>query len=168
MLTPKMELLIKKITHMWRRWGTPQNFFLAFIDELEKQIFIKNCWGRPIKNKIILICTNVPFLKKIKKYTCRDHNQNLNDMIYSSWDIEQNRLKLIILGHFLPLLPPLTTKKIKILKKWKKAPGGIIILHMCTINDNHTMYGSWGMEQDRQNFLRFWTPAVLSFYTCTP
>ena len=31
----------KKITHMSRRWGTPQNFFLAFIDELEKQIIIK-------------------------------------------------------------------------------------------------------------------------------
>ena len=28
---------------MWRRWDrdTPPNFFLAFIDELEKQIFIK-------------------------------------------------------------------------------------------------------------------------------
>ena len=26
---------------MWRRWGTPQNFFLAFIDELEKQIISK-------------------------------------------------------------------------------------------------------------------------------
>ena len=24
--------LIKKITHMWRRWGTPLNFFLAFIE----------------------------------------------------------------------------------------------------------------------------------------
>ena len=30
-----------KITHMWRRWGTTQNFFLAFTDELEKQIFTK-------------------------------------------------------------------------------------------------------------------------------
>ena len=30
-----------KITHMWRRWGKPQNFCLAFIDELEKQLFIK-------------------------------------------------------------------------------------------------------------------------------
>ena len=30
-----------KITYMWRRWDTPQNFFLAFIDELEKQIIIK-------------------------------------------------------------------------------------------------------------------------------
>ena len=26
---------------MWRRWGTPQNFFLAFIDELEKKKKIK-------------------------------------------------------------------------------------------------------------------------------
>ena len=26
---------------MLRRWGTPQNFCLAFIDELEKQLFIK-------------------------------------------------------------------------------------------------------------------------------
>ena len=25
---------------MWRRWGTPQNLFLEFIDELEKQIII--------------------------------------------------------------------------------------------------------------------------------
>ena len=41
-----------KITYMWRRWGTPQNLFLAFIDELEKQVIIKkNCWSGPIKNK---------------------------------------------------------------------------------------------------------------------
>ena len=26
---------------MGRRWGTPQNFFLAFIDEFEKQVIIK-------------------------------------------------------------------------------------------------------------------------------
>ena len=26
---------------MWRKWGTPQNLFLAFVDELEKQIIIK-------------------------------------------------------------------------------------------------------------------------------
>ena len=34
----------QKITHMGKRWGTPQNFFLAFIEELEKQIILKkNC-----------------------------------------------------------------------------------------------------------------------------
>ena len=32
---------ISKIRHMRRRWGTPQNFCLAFIDELKKQLLIK-------------------------------------------------------------------------------------------------------------------------------
>ena len=53
-------------------------------------------------------------------------------------------------------LSPLTTQKVKILKL-KKTPGDIIILHICTINDNHVMYGSWDMERDGQNFLSFWT-----------
>ena len=39
-------------------------------------------------------------------------------MIYSSWDIEQNILKLVILGHFLPFYP-LKTPKIKIFKNEK-------------------------------------------------
>ena len=52
---------------------------------------------------------------------------------------------------------PLTTRKIKILKKMKKQPGDIIILHTYTINDNNMMHGSWDMEHDRHNFLSFWT-----------
>ena len=28
---------------------------------------------------------------------------------------------------------------------------------MCTINDNHMMYGSWDMEHNKHNFLSFWT-----------
>ena len=35
------ETFFGKITHMCRRSGTPQNFCLAFIDELEKQLLIK-------------------------------------------------------------------------------------------------------------------------------
>ena len=59
------------------------------------------------KNKIILIFTMLHFLKKkIKKNTCRFHYQNFNDMIYNSCDIEQNILKLVILGHFLPPKTP--------------------------------------------------------------
>ena len=44
-------------------------------------------------------------------------------MIYSCWDIEQNRLKLVTLGHFLPFYPPhppLKLKEIKTKKKKKK------------------------------------------------
>ena len=42
------------------------------------------------------------FLKKWSKTPVNVIIKNLHDMIYSSWDIEQSRLKLIILGHFVP------------------------------------------------------------------
>ena len=37
----------------------------------------------------------------------------------------------------------------------KKMPGDIIHLQMCTINEDHMVYGSRDMEHDRQNFLSF-------------
>ena len=42
-------------------------------------------------------------------------------------------------------------------EKLKKPPGDIIILRMCTINDNHMIFGSWDIKCDRQIFLSFWT-----------
>ena len=45
--------------------------------------------------------------------------KNLNDIIYSSSNIERDRLKFVISGHFVPFYP-LKTLKTKILKKWKK------------------------------------------------
>ena len=52
-------------SHMWRRWGTPQNFSLAFIDELEKQIIIKKTVevGQQKQNNFNIY--NVAFFKKI-------------------------------------------------------------------------------------------------------
>ena len=70
----------------------------------------------------------------------------------------------VILDCFLTFYPPLKTQKIKILKKQKKKPGYIIILHLCTVNDNYMMYGSWDMECGRQNFWSFWT-IFLPFYS---
>ena len=43
----------------------------------------------------------------------------------------------VILGHFLPFKLP-ENQNFKI----KKTPRDIMILHICTINDNHMMYGS--------------------------
>ena len=60
-----------------------------------------------------------------------------------------------------------TTQRIKILKKWekKKNATGIIILHKCTINDKHMIYGSWDINCNKQiffvilgNFLLFQSP----------
>ena len=122
-------------------------------------------------------------------------------MIYSSWDIQQNIIKLVILGHFLPFylhknLRNQNFKKWKILLEisfyicapkftiiwcmvpeiWSETgriffsfaaifcpfsplpyPGDIIILQICTINNNHVMYGSWGMQCNRHDYLSFWT-----------
>ena len=61
----------------------------------------------------------------------------------------------VILGRFLPFYPTNNPKN-QDLEKMKKTPGDII-LQMCTINDNHMMYGSWDMEHARQKFLSFWT-----------
>ena len=109
-----------KITQMWRRWGMPQNLFLVFINEIEKQLFIKkSCWSGPIKKVRILIFTMLYFLKKYRKtpgdiiilHLC---TKNLDYMIYSYWDIEYDRLELVIWVMFcsFTLPPPLKTRKI--------------------------------------------------------
>ena len=65
-----------------------------------------------------------------------------------------------IFCHFGPFFALLTPKKPKNqnFEKTKKTPGDIIILHRCTINDDHMMYGSWDTEGDRQNVLSFYPP----------
>ena len=80
--------------------------------------------------------------EKNEKNTCRYHYQNLDDMIYSSWEKEQNKLKLLILGHFLNFYPP-TNLKNQNFEKWKNLLEIIFILHKCAKNHNHMTYGSW-------------------------
>ena len=64
-------------------------------------------------------------------------------MIYGSWNIRCQRR--VILAHFLAPWQPG-----KSIIQLKKTAGDIIILHICTTNDNHLMHGSWDMEHDRQ------------------
>ena len=61
----------------------------------------------------------------------------------------------------------LLTPTIKIWKKIKKTPGHITLLHMCTINQDHTMYGFWDMKFNGQNFLVI-LGNFLPFYPLTP
>ena len=46
--------------------------------------------------------------------------------------------------HFAPLSPflPFNNPENQNFEKMKNMPGDIIILHMCTINENHMIYGS--------------------------
>ena len=64
-------------------------------------------------------------------------------MMYHSWEYGGKQTELfVILVHFLPFHP---TNNLQNFEKMEKTPGDFIILQMCTINDNHTMYGSWDM-----------------------
>ena len=80
--------------------------------------------------------------------------KNLDDMIYSCWDIEWDRLKLVIMSHFLPFYPlPPKNPKNQNFEKMKKIARDIIILHMCIKNDNHMRYGFWDMEWEAYFFV---------------
>ena len=165
---------------------------------------------------------NVAFFFKKRKtsgYIITLHlcTKNLNDMIYSSWDIEheignfrsfftalpkkknpkkQNFEKMkkitgdiittheyqksqsydlrfvdtdwgqteffVILGQFLLFTPSMIPKN-KILKKMKKVPWNIIILHMCTINEDHMIFLRYKVRQTEffvilDHFLLFHCP----------
>ena len=68
-----------------------------------------------------------------------------------------NVIAIFYLGLFFALLSPVTAQKIKISKKWKKAPGYIIILHKCSKTHDHILYCSWDMVCDEYNcFFSFW------------
>ena len=54
----------------------------------------------------------------------------------------------VILGHSLAFYPT-NIQKNQNFEKIKKTSGDIIILHLCTTNDDHMMYGSGDMECNR-------------------
>ena len=72
---------------------------------------------------------------------------------YGAWQTEF----FVILDHFLPFYTPMDPEN-ENFESMKITHGRIIIiLHMCNINDNHMIYGSWDMERDGHNFCHFGT-----------
>ena len=100
--------------------------------------------------------------EKRKKHTCSYYY--LYTHVYHKWqsyDVwflrhgAQQTQFFLVLDHFLPFHPYNNTET-ENFEKLKKMTGAIIILHKCTINDNHIMPRSWHMKHDRQNFYWFW------------
>ena len=76
-------------------------------------------------------------------------------MVPEIWNVWQTEF-FVILGHFLPFYPSNSLKN-QYLKKLKKTPRDIIILHKCTKNHDHMLYCSWHMTCDRCNcYFLFW------------
>ena len=81
---------------------------------------------------------------------------NENHMMYGSSYMKHDRQNFLSFWTIFCPFTPLTTQKIKILKKSRKTPGDIIISHKRTINNNQMMYDSWDMKHERENVLSFW------------
>ena len=95
--------------------------------------------------------SNIKILKKMKKmlrdvillYIHVYYKWRSYDIWLLKYTVRQTEI-FDILGRFLPfqLLYNLENRNFTL----KKIPGDIIILHICTTNDNYMMYGSWDME----------------------
>ena len=148
----------KNHTHVNKVGHNSETLFCIYWWTWKAIIYSKKCWSGPI-NKIILIFTMLHLKKKIKKNTWRYHftpcTKNL-DMISSSWDIKCNRLKLVILGQFLPFTPPPPTRCLKLQKskflKNEKNCWWYHHLNMCTKNHNHMMCSFWDTSEADRSF----------------
>ena len=90
--------------------------------------------------------------KKTPEYIIILHmfTKNYDQMMYGFWDMVLDRCNCYL--SFWVMFCPftlLTPQKIKILKKWKKTPGDVIILLTCTKNYDQMMYSSQDMLRDR-------------------
>ena len=93
--------------------------------------------------------------------------KNHNQMRCSSWNMEWDRHSFLSFWAIFCTFTPLWTPKIKTWKKGQKTPGDIILLHMCTINEDHMMYGSWDKKTQHIVFCHFRQFCALS-YTSHP
>ena len=145
------------------------DFFFALLPPINNKHMMYGSWYQAQRTEFFVIlehflsfnCKKSKFekLKRIPRDIIILHMCTINDshMIYGSWDVECDRQNILSFWTIFCTFTPLTTQKIRILKKMKKPPKDIITLHMRTINDNHMMYGSWDMDRNGQTFCHFWT-----------
>ena len=94
-------------------------------------------------------------------FTHMHHKLRSYDVWFMRYKVQKTKF-FVIMGHFLPF-DLRSNQENENFEKIKKPPGDIIILHLCTTNDDHIMYGSWDIKRDKHNFLSFWA-IFLAFY----
>ena len=86
-------------------------------------------------------------------FTHMHHKSRSYDVWFLRYKVQKTKFS-IIMGHFLPFDLPNNreNENFEKIKKTKNA-GDIIILHLCTTNDDHIMYGSWDIKRNKQFFV---------------
>ena len=118
----------------------------------DKQNFLSLC---------AIFCPNHPENRNFEKNEKNSRRYHLymsiineNHMMYDSWDMECDRQNFFSFWTiFCSFTSPLNNPKSQNFEKMKHIPRDIIILHKCTINDNHVIYGSCDINCNRQIFL---------------
>ena len=132
------------------RYGVQQTYFLSFY-----AIFCSFTPLLTLKIKIWKKCKNT---WRHYPFTHVHHKPRSYDVWFLRYKVQRTKF-FVILGDFLPFHPPNNPKNQNFFKI-RKTPGDII-LHISTINQNHMMYDSWDMEDDRQNFSSFFIFSLL-------
>ena len=89
--------------------------------------------------------------KSLDQFTVAYPKWQSYDVWLLRYGVQQTEF-FVILDYFLPFYLLKTQGKFFLKKKKTTTTPGDVILHMCTINENHMMHGSWDMECNKQFF----------------
>ena len=147
-------------TQLHDKWQSNDVWFLRYgVQQTEFFVIVDSCLPFNPQPPPSLTTQKINILKKWKKawryyhFTHVYQKWQLYDVWFLRYQVQQAEF-FVILDYFFPFYP-LNNLKNQQFEKMKKTHGDIIILHMCTINDSHMMYGFWDMEHDRHNFYHF-------------
>ena len=130
----KKLLEISYFTHVYQK---SQSYDVQFLRYGVRQFFVIPDHFLPFYTSMDLENQKFEKIKKPPKEIIIFQMCTINDsqMMYGSWDMECNGQNILWFWTIFCPFNPLITQKTKILKKKKKPPRDIIILHRCNIND---------------------------------
>ena len=156
--TEKITWKYYHFAHVYHKWQSYDKWFLRheawWVGRSFCHFELFFCHFTPLTTRKIKILKKLKSGWRYYQFTHVYHTWQSNNVWFLRYWVWQTDF-FLILDHFLPFWPP-NNPKYQNFEKIKKTPGNIIILQMCTLNDNHMMYGFWDMECDRQNFFSFW------------
>ena len=137
------------ITHLYHKWRSYDVWFLRYKAQ-QTEFFVILGHFLPFDPPNNLKNQNFEKMKKILKilsfYICIPQMMIIWCLVPEIWSTTGKFF--CHFGLFFALFPPNNSENQKF-EKMKKATIDIIILQMCTINENDMIYGSWDVEPDR-------------------